>query len=1371
MIGKRKSVFVGAPLVAVLALAACVVLRAGGAWAVVQYEWHGALEDAVTGQWDLPDTGSCAVDPSKTTRPECLALRFPTYTTSATCTAGSGNPPQRSWSTGVCNDLVNNANQATCEAQPDRMWSNGICAVTMKGYDRNKAVCQIQLGGTWVTSGVCTGAWILPLATSYNPPLLISTAANPGAGDQCLRCHNNVTEYNSNRVRDVNSFLKTGHPNMSRKVTVGKPWAGPDGHIYPTDASGNLLDWVNGKITVGAASRDMVWIYDGWLEDPQLPTAIYKGPASTTKVCSDPRGTTANCVSTYGGTLINNAGASYSCGRCHTTGWTSDAAIANGTGGQPLKEPEKSFSGITWDRLTDAPANVVNLSGAVTGDPNKYSSWDQFGIVCSRCHGSAVENGGGGSCSVSGLFSAATCAAGGGAWSPAVGQCTIVFSNQTDCTNGSGTWDTTNKYCWFNAAGCTANGGTLTNGVCIQYSLTSWATCTAVTGGTWTSGLPSALGKSSHHNNMTSPDGSSGGYCVTPSTTGANPDVTFGSSNRLQCQYLGGTWYAQCSDPIWPTAQQCLDVNGCSNPAYATSADCTTTSHCTLPVYKGSAECTANGGAWELNGQCSVPFYTTSVACTAGGGSWTASNTWSAKTAGVWTGSSCSVGGGSCTKPQIVQASCTGGTLVYDSTAKVCTDTAYTTESDCRTHSGAWVSTWTAETCDDAGGKWTGFKKRRGPVILSLCMQCHRQETGGLPYTNGTCSNPTYTDPSACQANGGTWTETGNGLPVKVGPYHNTIDFVSHPHANEFMNSPHGQFTGKFSQIGSSTFGNGYNSYFQFEGESANTGNACTGCHNIHKSTVSQANPNGDGTKECMECHGKNLATMLHPKGTGTPLEKITTDPMEACETCHMPGGLHFFRINPDPTYSTFPSSVFTMTSGVTDAATAPDGNYTKAVWVDLDRACGQCHGGGVSTATTTGSITAASKVLTVANATGFAQGTRVTIAGAALVAGQPADFATYVASVSTNTITLVGPAGNTVNNATVVVNPTKNGAGYMTKTQLAGYAKGIHNDKPSVNFSYTLGTPNTLVVNLYALATCGGTCDAYNWDCGSGGVLTAPAQPAVTATCTYTTGGAKGITLTVEQFGVGSASATKIVNVYVPDGGPTASGTACNAIVHNDWTATLADTSTDDNFVTLVTVTWGDGSLMATGPQGTSFNHTYRGPGTYNVVQKALDGLGQQNIRTCVVTVPYFTISGTVFKSSTATWVGGTCTIQCSSQAVCEATAGANPLGCGGTWNATLGQCENPVGTAFPTYSFATSQATCTTVPSATVTVKDNVTGFPVKVTTTAANGIFSAGGLAPGTYNLSVTKFGYTFADPAAGPITLGGSSSSNNITATAP
>ena len=1179
--GVEKSRILGR---AAIAVAAALVLGTGGLWAATQYLNDGARQNN-NGGWDIPTQGSCTTDVSKATRPDCLALRLVAAST-AVCTAA---PIFGAWTTsGVCNDLINTT-QVTCEAQPDRLWNAGpsgtnTCAVVMKGDDRNNVVCA-QHRGTWVTAGTCIGVWTFPNSSTYVPPLFTG-ATNPGPGDQCLRCHNAITQYNGPRVRDVENFLYTGHKNMSRKVAVGKPWGGPpfdctnplytdeqacEDHgaqwnptVYPSDDIGNPIDWINGRITVGASTFDMTWIYGDWLSP--LPRTIYKAPAGAATcsiplagACSSPllltqvdcqanagtwtsNSTQVGCLFN-GGLWILNAGASYSCARCHTTGWTSDATV------NTAKEPEKSFPGITWARTSDAGFGMVNLAGGVTGDPNRSSSWDNFGISCPRCHSSAVDN-------------------------------------------ATGTPPGTPPF-------------------------------TAPTG------------MSSHHSTLTAADVATGaGYCT---------DSRF--TAQAQCDAVGAAWLTACS----------------------------------------------------VAGVCSNLAYTTSGTCLAGGGTWTKYDTQALCQGALatWYTSSCNVAG-------------------------ICNtlNPAHSTQVLCEGAGGQWAAATDIVRCLDihefgkensvpayAAAVWTGSKTNRGQIITGLCMGCHRQETGGMPYANTTNS-------------AGTLDTVNPGQYVKVGPYHSTVTFLSHPHGNMFLNSPHGQFTGTFNQIPTGKFnfaGTGlYKSFFQMEGEAANTGNGCTGCHDVHESAVEKTSPFPAVHNECTECHAKNLNLIQHPSGGGTPLEHVATDPVEACETCHMPGGQHMFRIKADASYTTFPTAALTS---VVNANTSPAGAFTNAVWVDMDHACGQCHGGGLgqNTTPTTGSVAAGSKVLTVSTTAGFLAGERVRIADAGSLTYDDAgavingDFETYIISVvPPSTINLAGTAPISVAGKAVVQNPSDPGAPYMTRAELAVKAKGMHNDKPSVSFGYTLGSPNTLMVNVNASAsTCSGSnanCDAYDWNWGDG---TAHGT-GVTTSHTYATAGAMPITLTVEEFGVGGTSLTRTVNVSTPDFPPTVAGSC--ALDPDTWIETLTDTSTDDHPpVKQVTVSWGDGSALfsdTTAPFGPA-THTYFNAGTYTITHKAIDSIGQQSTRTCIAAPAYFTISGTVYT---------------------------------------------PAGPGSP-------------LASATVIVKNGTT--TVGAALTAINGTFTVGNLKPGTYTLTITRSGYTFNVPAA-TVMVGPSKSGNAITA---
>jgi len=1252
---RKTGSFLVRPLVmAVLALAIPLVLGGEGAWAAVQYLGDGALQHA-QGGWNLPNTGSCPADLSQTTRPDCLALRFSAYTTSADCTAAGTGGANRSWSTGVCNDLVNNADQATCEAQPDRKWSNGVCAVVMLGDDRNNVVCALH-GGTWVTAGTCIGTWIMPNSSTYNPPLFTGTTS-PGPGDQCLRCHNSVTEWNGPRIRDVDWYLRHGHKNMSREIKYvcsdgvstteaactggggtwapdGKPWAGPGYEcsnpifttseacianggtwdrslvIYPSDDSGNLINWATGQITVSGTPRNLTWIYGDWLAP--LPRAIYRAPASSSQVCDNPLYTTSNCVAN-GGTLYNNAGASYSCGRCHTTGWTSDAAI------NASKLPERSFPGITWNRNSNAGFGVVNLTGGVTGDANKYSSWDYWGIGCARCHSSAVDN--------------------------------------------------------------TTNGGVPPH--------------------------TSPTGMSSHHSAMTAPDAGSG-YCT---------DSRF--TAQTQCESNGGTWQTACS--LNPTASICTNSITTQAACVAPAVWVPTTPWCSNALYTNQTDCEANLFVWQA-GWCTRPDLTTSGTCTGG----TPTLTW--RTNGS-------------------QASCqlAGGTWGFSfcSVPGVCNNPLYTAQPACESNGGQWAAATDVIRCEDAGGRWTGNKPNRGQIITRLCMDCHRQETGGMPYAN-------------TSATVGAYDTTNPGLYLKVGPAHGTFGFVSHPHGNQFLNSAHGKFSGTFNQVATGSFNFAmtglYTSFFQIDAEAANTGNGCTGCHEVHKSVVEEAFeplPGQEGAfrETCTDCHAgqynKDLTKINHLPGPGTPLEEMATEAWEACVSCHMPDGMHLYRVNPDVNYSTFPVAAITASSSAqctaaggtwaassssctVNANTAPDGAFTNAVWVDVDHSCGQCHGGGSSQATTTGTAVSGNKQITVASSAGFLAGERIKVAGAGALEYDDeglgrGDFESYIVSVPDGThVNLVGAPSLNVSGAAVIQNPTRNDAPYYPKSVLAPVARGMH-ESAGVTYGVTFTTatvPNSLTVNVDAAVDCGPgvTCPdfLYDWNWGDATAHGA-ADP---DSHTYLTAGMKSITLTVrldvvnpaDRLAVGTS--TRNVTFPNPDLPPTAAGTC--TWTANTWNMNVLDSSTDDGpdadtapdvSPTLqVIVDWGDGTLKTFGTAGASLNHTYARVGNFTVTQKVIDSKLQVSSTTCAAhaTPAYFTIGGTVKNSA-------------------------------GTLN----------------------------LASATVQVKRTGTTSVVRTMYTLADGTFTTGAtLKAGSYDLVITKTGYTFGvrTIAVGPSSLG-------------
>ena len=273
---------------------------------------------------------------------------------------------------------------------------------------------------------------------------------------------------------------------------------------------------------------------------------------------------------------------------------------------------------------------------------------------------------------------------------------------------------------------------------------------------------------------------------------------------------------------------------------------------------------------------------------------------------------------------------------------------------------------------------------------------------------------------------------------------------------------------------------------------------SCVACHDVHQSMVASSYNDGSASspvtvtatplkRYCTTCHaGQYAQTKInHPSGPGTPMANYgSTDAQKAsaCIICHMSlvavangtltDPMHVFRINTSSSYNTFPTmkqfyggSCSVNTAGITSSTacttaggtwtavtkqimantqTDPGSGYTNAVWVDLDNACGQCHGGGYQPYTTTGSVTKGSTALTAGSTSGLTMGVgaQIVVAGAG---ANGADLWTVISAISGNTITLSAAASTTVSGAEVRINATANGAPYMTKAELSRFAKNMH--------------------------------------------------------------------------------------------------------------------------------------------------------------------------------------------------------------------------------------------------------------------------------------------------------------------------------------
>jgi hypothetical protein len=226
--------------------------------------------------------------------------------------------------------------------------------------------------------------------------------------------------------------------------------------------------------------------------------------------------------------------------------------------------------------------------------------------------------------------------------------------------------------------------------------------------------------------------------------------------------------------------------------------------------------------------------------------------------------------------------------------------------------------------------------------------------------------------------------------------------------AEAFLNSPHGLFTGYFDQTAqnspdlSVTFTGSYNSFFSGYAEAPGTqgtynvagdNGGCAGCHDVHNSvlprnkTTQAQNASGFApgsvmnatnvapaiVQQCTTCHTNNHyapGKIAHSQGPGTPFANVNpNDPSTAsdsCVVCHTAaaGGAatyHYFRINPSATYYTFGPAAALYASSDTPTSPFQPNTYAEAdsnpvtyapitypaVGLDVDIACGQCHGGG----------------------------------------------------------------------------------------------------------------------------------------------------------------------------------------------------------------------------------------------------------------------------------------------------------------------------------------------------------------------------------------------------------------------------------------
>jgi hypothetical protein len=209
-------------------------------------------------------------------------------------------------------------------------------------------------------------------------------------GESCLTCHS--TGFSGAPIKTA--YLMTGHRNALRMVP-GFPLTGAGGQPYSADLFGDLFNWTNSTITLQgfctnaqytdetscangggtwlSGPKPLYYIYGGWME--ASPGALYDGSYF------------------QGG---QKTAVTYSCGRCHTTGFTMDTTINDTCKffpypiGLVCRTPEAYFPGITWtpsnttgkvDLDPDGNGPAISSSWAIVGSGQSLE-----GVQCERCH-------------------------------------------------------------------------------------------------------------------------------------------------------------------------------------------------------------------------------------------------------------------------------------------------------------------------------------------------------------------------------------------------------------------------------------------------------------------------------------------------------------------------------------------------------------------------------------------------------------------------------------------------------------------------------------------------------------------------------------------------------------------------------------------------------------------------------------------------------------------------------------------------------------------------------------------------------------------------------------------------------------------------
>ncbi len=474
---------------------------------------------------------------------------------------------------------------------------------------------------------------------------------------------------------------------------------------------------------------------------------------------------------------------------------------------------------------------------------------------------------------------------------------------------------------------------------------------------------------------------------------------TFGTKNLW---YLFGDWMAPAPDgldTVVDTGGGVAKYNGTSTyscaACHSTGWSNSAAGLCSpLSSKTTSATCTAAGGTWlastgvqgttGVEPLASFPTYTSGIT-----GKWDRDGILCSRCHAV-------------TFPVVnatlsqytAQATCETAGYIWSATSSVC---EYGTEATCEAAGFVWSSATSLCASTDGHHQNNGIL---GQQATNLCFGCHQgiakvsNHTGadadeGNPAVNIPVKDTDTTSAFVPEYSGHVLGNeflnspharfSGSIKPNKLGKYdlkdndlshydstfngmvcrvNNSVSATSNAILKTYVNPTTGDAEIIHNSANCSTAG-GY--WLAAGGDSTTTQGSCVTCHDPHQSSVPAVGAEEPFVRECTTCHVDDpvsyptatpIAIIDHPSGVDTPREHEASEPAASCEICHMPKAtssgfpMHLWRINADSSYSSFPTSAEFTGNIKKNANTAADDHGYDAVWVDLDYACGQCHGG-----------------------------------------------------------------------------------------------------------------------------------------------------------------------------------------------------------------------------------------------------------------------------------------------------------------------------------------------------------------------------------------------------------------------------------------